>query len=118
LKALDPIADVLQRGVRAVVPPDTPAKDLLSGTWLGHPVHPPLTDLVIGTWTSAWLLDTTGNRARPFSQLLIAAGVLAALPTPTAGASDWADLRGGPRPPRPPPPLRGPPGPAAQPFPR
>jgi nitrite reductase/ring-hydroxylating ferredoxin subunit/uncharacterized membrane protein len=60
-------------------------------------LHPPLTDVVIGTWTSAWLLDATGKRARPFSQLLIGAGILAALPTATAGASDWADLRGGTR---------------------
>jgi EAL domain-containing protein (putative c-di-GMP-specific phosphodiesterase class I) len=45
LKSLDPIADLLQRGVRAVVPPDTVIKDLLSGTWLGHPLHPPLTDV-------------------------------------------------------------------------
>src|SRR5215467_11821243 len=97
LKSLDPTADLLQRGIRAVVPPDTAAKDLLSGTWLGHPVHPPLTDVVIGTWTSAWLLDATGRRARPFSQLLIGAGILAALPTAAAGASDWADTRGGPR---------------------
>jgi nitrite reductase/ring-hydroxylating ferredoxin subunit/uncharacterized membrane protein len=97
LKSLDPLSDLLQRGIRAVVPADTAAKDLLSGTWLGHPVHPPLTDVVIGTWTSAWLLDATGKRARPFSQLLIGAGILAALPTATAGASDWADTRGGPR---------------------
>ena len=97
LKALDPIADLLQRGVRAVVPPDTVIKDLLSGTWLGHPLHPPLTDVVVGTWTSSWLLDMFGKRARPASQLLIGAGILAALPTAAAGASDWVDLRGGAR---------------------
>ena len=97
LKSLDPLADVLQRGVRAAVPAESALKDVLSGTWLGHPLHPPLTDVVVGTWTSAWLLDATGRRARPASQLLIAAGVLAALPTAAAGASDWADLRGGTR---------------------
>jgi nitrite reductase/ring-hydroxylating ferredoxin subunit/uncharacterized membrane protein len=97
LKALDPVAEPLQRGVRAVVPPDTAAKDVLSGTWLGHPLHPPLTDLVVGTWTSAWLLDTMGKRLRPAAELLIGAGILAALPTAAAGASDWAELRGGTR---------------------
>jgi nitrite reductase/ring-hydroxylating ferredoxin subunit/uncharacterized membrane protein len=97
LKSLDPIADLVQRGVRAVVPSDTVIKDLLSGTWLGHPLHPPLTDVVVGAWTSSWLLDATGRRARPASQLLIGAGILAALPTAAAGASDWADLRGGSR---------------------
>src|SRR6476660_5103299 len=97
LKSLDPIADLLQQGVRAVVPTDTAIKDLLSGTWLGHPLHPPLTDVVVGTWTSSWLLDVTGKRARSASQRLIGAGILAALPTAAAGASDWAELRGGTR---------------------
>jgi nitrite reductase/ring-hydroxylating ferredoxin subunit/uncharacterized membrane protein len=97
LAVLDPLADLLQRGVRAAVPSDTAAKDVLSGTWLGHPLHPPLTDVVLGTWTSAWLLDRTGKRSRPASELLLAAGILAALPTAAAGASDWADLRGGTR---------------------
>jgi nitrite reductase/ring-hydroxylating ferredoxin subunit/uncharacterized membrane protein len=97
LKWLDPVADLLQRGVRAVVPTDSVIKDLLSGTWLGHPLHPPLTDVVVGTWTSSWLLDTTGRRGRLASQLLIGAGILAAVPTAAAGASDWADVRGGTR---------------------
>ena len=96
-RLLDPTADLLQRGVRAAVPPDTAAKDMLSGTWLGHPLHPPLTDVVVGTWTSASLLDATGKRGRAASQLLLGAGILAALPTAAAGASDWAELRGGTR---------------------
>lgn len=37
--------------------PAGPVKDLLSGTWLGHPAHPLLTDVPIGAWTSAVLLD-------------------------------------------------------------
>ena len=32
-------------------------KDVLSGTWLGHAVHPMLTDVVVGSFTSASLLD-------------------------------------------------------------
>src|SRR6185437_5178400 len=57
LAVLDRPAELLQRGVRAAVPSGTTRKDLLSGTWLGHPVHPPLTDIVIGSWSSALLLD-------------------------------------------------------------
>ena len=30
------------------MPQGTPAKDLLSGTWLGHALHPALTDVLIG----------------------------------------------------------------------
>jgi hypothetical protein len=32
-------------------------KDALSGTWLGHALHPLLTDVVIGSFVSATLLD-------------------------------------------------------------
>src|ERR1043166_8242835 len=31
-----------------------PLKDILSGTWQGHPSHPMLTDIPIGAWTSAF----------------------------------------------------------------
>lgn len=98
LEALDPISDPLQKAVRTVVPQESQLKDLLSGTWLGHPLHPPLTDAVIGAWTSALLLDLLGGeRAEDAADLLVAAGILAAVPTAAAGLSDWADLRGGSR---------------------
>jgi nitrite reductase/ring-hydroxylating ferredoxin subunit/uncharacterized membrane protein len=70
-----------------------PAKDALSGAWLGHPVHPVLTDLPIGAWTSAVFLDLAGGRrARPAADALVAAGIVAALPTALSGLSDWSDL--------------------------
>jgi nitrite reductase/ring-hydroxylating ferredoxin subunit/uncharacterized membrane protein len=98
LAILDPVSERLQKAVRTVVPQESRLKDLLSGTWLGHPVHPPLTDAVIGTWTSALLLDLVGgDSSQEASDRLVAAGVLAAVPTAAAGLSDWADTRGGSR---------------------
>ena len=32
-------------------------KNLLHGTWLGHPLHPVITDVPIGAWTAAAVLD-------------------------------------------------------------
>ena len=61
LELLDPVSEPLQKAVRALVPQESQLKDLLSGTWLGHPPHPPLTDVVIGAWTSALLLDLLGG---------------------------------------------------------
>src|SRR3954468_10516694 len=91
LTALDGPAEAVAGWIRGVVPRG-PVKDALSGTPLGHAVHPLLTDLPIGTWTSATLLDLVGGRAsRPASERLIAAGVLAALPTAASGLNDWAD---------------------------
>jgi nitrite reductase/ring-hydroxylating ferredoxin subunit/uncharacterized membrane protein len=98
LDALDALAEPLQSAVRAAVPQESRAKDALSGTWLGHPVHPPLTDVVVGAWTRALLLDLFGGeRAEDAADLLVGVGALAALPTAAAGASDWAELRGGSR---------------------
>jgi nitrite reductase/ring-hydroxylating ferredoxin subunit/uncharacterized membrane protein len=98
LEALDAILEPLQKAVRAVVPERSALKDVLSGTWLGEPLHPPLTDVVIGTWTSALLLDLLGGeQTHKAADGLVAAGVLAAFPTLTAGLSDAAELSGGTR---------------------
>jgi nitrite reductase/ring-hydroxylating ferredoxin subunit/uncharacterized membrane protein len=95
---LDAVSEPLQKAVRTVVPENSQVKDLLSGTWLGHPLHPPLTDVVVGAWTSALLLDLFGGkRGREGADPLVAAGILAAVPTASAGLSDWAELRGGSR---------------------
>src|SRR5579883_3041720 len=32
-------------------------KNLLNGTWFGHPLHPALTDIPIGAWTTTLVLD-------------------------------------------------------------
>ena len=61
LSGLDAVADPLQRAVMALIPAGSKTKDALSGTWFGHPLHPPLTDLVIGPWTSALFLDLVGG---------------------------------------------------------
>jgi nitrite reductase/ring-hydroxylating ferredoxin subunit/uncharacterized membrane protein len=72
-----------------------PTKDLLSGTWLGHPLHPLLTDLPIGFWTSAFTLDLVGGRrSRRAATQLVAWGVVAAVPTAVSGAADWGDTTG------------------------
>src|SRR3954471_7172020 len=89
--SLDGPAEAVAKWVRGAVPRG-PVKDTLSGTPLGHALHPFLTDFPIGTWTSALILDVFGGReARPASRRLIAAGVLTSLPTAATGLNDWAD---------------------------
>jgi nitrite reductase/ring-hydroxylating ferredoxin subunit/uncharacterized membrane protein len=98
LGPLDAVAEPLQQLAKAAVPEGSTLKDALSGTWLGHPLHPPLTDVVIGAWTSALLLDLLGDESsEPAADTLVAAGVAAAVPTALSGLSDWADTRGGSR---------------------
>ena len=64
-------------GASAVTLGNSPTKDALSGTWLGHPLHPLLTDLPIGFWTSAFTLDLLGGKStRRAATQLVAWGVL------------------------------------------
>ena len=91
LEALDRPAGLVAGAVRQVIRPGV-VKNALSGTYLGHPVHPLLTDVPIGTWTSALLLDLFGgSESDEAAERLVAAGILAALPTAISGYSDWAD---------------------------
>jgi nitrite reductase/ring-hydroxylating ferredoxin subunit/uncharacterized membrane protein len=67
-------------------------KDLLSGTWLGHPLHPILTDLPIGLWTGATALDLVGGEeSAPAAERLLGLGLLVAVPTAVTGATEWND---------------------------
>src|SRR4051794_1627356 len=58
--ALDPAGKAVAKQVRSTLSPG-PLKDAISGTWLGHALHPALTDVVIGTFFSATLLDVLGG---------------------------------------------------------
>jgi nitrite reductase/ring-hydroxylating ferredoxin subunit/uncharacterized membrane protein len=98
IEALDGLAEWAQKIVRTAVPQESRLKDVLSGTWLGHPAHPPLTDVVIGAWTGALVLDLFGDeRSDGAARRLVGAGILAAVPTALTGLSDWAELRDGAR---------------------
>jgi nitrite reductase/ring-hydroxylating ferredoxin subunit/uncharacterized membrane protein len=88
-KALDPAADAVS-GVVNTVLPGGPVKDLLHGTWLGHPVHPLLIAVPIGMWTGTTLLDLAGEREA--ARRMVGAGVLAAIPTAVTGYADWSEL--------------------------
>ena len=91
LDALDPPARTVGRTVRKLIPPG-PAKDALSGAWLGHALHPLLTDVPIGAWTSSVILDWAGGRdGRTAADRLLLTGLLAAGATIVTGWSDWAD---------------------------
>jgi nitrite reductase/ring-hydroxylating ferredoxin subunit/uncharacterized membrane protein len=92
--ALDSVAKPLSKKVAAIIPHGAP-KDTLSGTWLGHPLHPLLTDLPIGCWTNAMALDLlTGKKGRRAAQFLVGLGILTAVPTAASGLSDWSDTLG------------------------
>src|SRR5437660_2331240 len=93
-KPLDTVAKPLKKAVDATVKRG-PIKDVLTGTWLGHPLHPVLTDIPIGAWTSSWILDVVGGeRARPAADTLLGVAIASSLPTAAAGLADWTDTWG------------------------
>jgi nitrite reductase/ring-hydroxylating ferredoxin subunit/uncharacterized membrane protein len=94
LEQLDEPAGAAAKAVQKVVGQGL-VKDLLSGTRLGHPLHPLLTDIPIGTLASATVLDLlAAERGEQAADLLVALGLLSALPTIAAGAADWSDSYG------------------------
>ncbi|HVF13548.1 MAG TPA: Rieske 2Fe-2S domain-containing protein [Acidimicrobiales bacterium] len=91
---LDKVAVPANDWVGRIIP-QGPVKGLLSGTWMGHPLHPVLTDLPIGFWTSAMAIDFLGGRrGQKAADRLVALGVLTAVPTAATGLSDWSDTIG------------------------
>jgi len=96
---LDDVADTVSKFVRDLLNDRRPLKDILSGTWLGHTLHPLLTDIPVGTWTSSLLLDLVGGEdSEGASDLLVAVGLASAAPTAVSGWSDWADSAAGNKP--------------------
>jgi nitrite reductase/ring-hydroxylating ferredoxin subunit len=94
LEALEKVAKPLAEAVGRAVQPRV-VRNLLSGTDLGEPLHPVLTDLPIGAWVMSALLDTVGgSAAEGAADLLVTAGVVAAIPTATAGLNDWSYTNG------------------------
>ena len=93
-KGLDGAAKMVGNFVGKVLPPGS-AKDALSGTWLGHTLHPVLTDLPIGAWTSATALDLVGGEeSEEAARRLIGLGILASVPTALSGLADYSDTMG------------------------
>lgn len=91
--ALDRAAELGQK-VSSLIP-QGPVKDLLSGTYIGHPLHPVLVTLPIGAFTGALALDVTGDAVA--SRRLIGLGLLTSVPTAATGLSDWGDTQGAER---------------------
>lgn len=91
LEAIDPVGEKVGASVREALPPG-PLKDAVSGTWIGHALHPLLTDVVIGSFTSVTLLDLLGgDEDGKATERLLAIGIAAYFPTALTGASDYAD---------------------------
>jgi nitrite reductase/ring-hydroxylating ferredoxin subunit/uncharacterized membrane protein len=98
-RVADPIQPVLKQAFRETDGPGATLKNFLSGTWIGHPLHPILKDLPIGAWTMAALFDGLCSRGGDTSleraaDISIATGLVGALASAVTGLADWTDTRG------------------------
>jgi nitrite reductase/ring-hydroxylating ferredoxin subunit/uncharacterized membrane protein len=74
-------------------------KNLLNGTWLGHPLHPVLTDVPIGAWICTFVLDTAAGMSdsreiRTAADITLATGLAASIGAAGTGWTDWSDTYG------------------------
>jgi nitrite reductase/ring-hydroxylating ferredoxin subunit/uncharacterized membrane protein len=90
IRALDPVIRPLRGFVDSIMRPRA-LRDFLHGVPFGHPVHPFLVQIPIGAWSSAALLDALPGSYRA-SRVLVAMGVVAALPAAVTGMNDWSKL--------------------------
>src|SRR5689334_12292518 len=87
---LDGPGKLIGKQVRSLI--GQPLKDVLSGTYIGHALHPLMTDVVIGTFLSTTLLDVVGgDEDGRAGARLIGIGMAAYAPTALTGVNDWAD---------------------------
>ncbi len=90
-----PFGEKVQHWLADVFDRTRPAKDLLNGTWLGHPVHPVFTDVPVGALTVAAVLDLAGQETA--ADIAVATGVAAMTAAAVTGLADGVDTYGRPQ---------------------
>jgi|SRR5690606_17199133 len=93
LSQLDAPADALQRGLRGALPDKLPGIAPLSGSWLGHPLHPVLVLAPIGSWLATSVLDALPGQ-EVAARRMVLTGLLSAGPAVLTGAVDFRELSG------------------------
>ena len=94
VKSLQDTSEPLQKAIRSIIPGEI--KNLLHGTWLGHPLHPALTDIPVGAWTAALVLDALetlsgAEECGKAADLAIGVGLIGAAGSAVTGLTDWSE---------------------------
>ena len=105
-EVLDRLSDQIQPAVlnafKSAGPAGQQVKNMLHGTWLGHPLHPALTDVPLGAWTAAFALDAmesiSGRKELAAgADIAITVGLVGAAGAAVTGLTDWSETYGGAR---------------------
>lgn len=80
---------------------ETPIKDALHGTWLGHSLHPIVTDIPVGAWSALAVLDVlelSGRREfAPGADAALVIGLAGAVASAITGWAEWSDTKDEPQ---------------------
>ena len=87
-----PFGEFNHRWLSALFGPIRPIKDLLNGTWLGHPVHSAATDLPVGALTVSIVLELVGQHTAADIALVVA--VVSIAGSIVTGLADYTDADG------------------------
>ena len=95
----DQIQPLVQNAFKSAGPAGRELKNILHGTWLGHPLHPALTDVPLGAWTAALALDAmesiSGRKELGAgADAAIAIGLVGAAGAALTGLTDWSETNG------------------------
>ncbi len=83
-----PLGDRVHGVVGAIFGRILPLRDLLNGTWLGHPLHSVLTDVPIGALTLVIVFDLLGQQVA--ADVALVFGVLTMFAAAAAGYADYS----------------------------
>ncbi len=92
------LSGAIQGAMDAGGPAAKSVKNMLHGTWLGHPLHPAITDLPVGAWTTALALDAIATirgteELAPGAETAIGIGLVGAVGAAASGLADWSDTQ-------------------------
>ena len=95
---LDALAAPLQGWVKNLfrAPGAVKVKNILHGTWFGHPVHPAIVTIPLGSWGATWLLDSLWKSDEDFgmaraADATLCLGVVGAVAAALTGVTDWSE---------------------------
>jgi nitrite reductase/ring-hydroxylating ferredoxin subunit/uncharacterized membrane protein len=88
---LDGVATTMEHMFAPVLGEDAPRgpRDLLYGTWLGHPLHAAVVTVPVGSWTAMMIFDLMGEERA--ADLSLGLGLASAGVAAVTGAAQWQD---------------------------
>jgi nitrite reductase/ring-hydroxylating ferredoxin subunit/uncharacterized membrane protein len=91
LSWLDGVAETMEQVFEPLLGQDAPRgpRDLLYGTWLGHPLHAAVVTVPVGAWSATMIFDLMGEERA--ADLCLGVGLASAGGAALTGAAQWQD---------------------------